>query len=290
MYLLKINTAARALLSGDTPIKNYVRRGVPHAIEVQPFDALPLSPVELLTLDVCISLYNTGYREFDVFDVLGACCGGVRVKPSKVSTKQVNEVNTAIMHLRDISIYIDNSAAPLVDVVANGCKMYDLRDNDNSAVPRWRFVNGIPLLLENAEQLRGVVAYPVELMKLGNTHGLNSACIKKYLLDRIFTSSAQKGTARQKRTGANVVRSSTIRKFLGCSTRYENQQARKCTRNLLDAFVTCDNVPLLHYYTIDNGTARERYILLFGYRTLYPRLIDKRADLLRLVDKSATVS
>lgn len=285
MYLLKINTAARALLAGNTPIKKYVRRGVSHTVEVQPFDALPLTSVELLTLDVCISLYNTGYHEFDVFDVLGACCGGVRAKPSKVSIKQVNEVNTAIMHLRDISIYIDNSTAPLIDVVANGCKIYGLRGNDNSAVPRWHFVNGIPLLLENAEQLRGVVAYPVELMDLGDTCGLNSAYIKKYLLDRIFTSNAQKGTARQRRTGANVVRFSTIKKISGCTTRRATQQVRNRVRKMLDAFTKCDNIPLLHYYTIDAGTARERYVLLFGYRTTYPRLIDKRADLLRLVDK-----
>lgn len=286
MYLIKINTAARALLAGDTPAKNYSRGGVLHTVGIQPFDVLPLPPVELLTLDVCISLYNTGYREFDVFDVLGACCGGVRVKPSKVSMKQVNEVNTAIMHLRDISIYIDNSAAPLIDVVANGCKMYDLRGNDNSAVPCWRFVNGTPLLLENAKQLRGVVVYPVELMSLGDTCGLNSAYIKKYLLDRIFTSSAQKSTGRQKRTGGNVVRFSTIKKITGCMTRRATQQTRQRVRKLLDAFVTCDNIPLLHYYTIDAGTARERYVLLFGYRTLYPRLIDKRGNVLRLVDKN----
>lgn len=287
MYLIKINTAAHALLTGDTPVKNYDRRGVLHTVGIQPLDVLPLPPVELLTLDVCISLYNAGYREFDAFDVLGACCGGVRVKPSKVSMKQVNEVNIAIMHLRNINVYIDNSTAPLIDVVAAGCKMYGLRgDNDNSAVPRWRFVNGTPLLLENAKQLSGVVAYPVELMALGDTCGLNSAYIKKYLLDRIFTSNAQKATRCQKRTGGNVVRFSTIKKISGCATRRATQRARYRVRKLLDAFVTCDGVPLLHYYTIDAGTARERYVLLFGYRTLYPRLIDKYGNLLRLVDKN----
>lgn len=272
------------MLASETPTKTFCYNGVLHTVEVQPLDTLPLLPIELLTLDVCISLYNTGYHEFDALDVLGACCGGVRAKPSKVSSKQVNEINTAIMHLRDINIYIDNSTAPLLDVVANGCKMYRLRSS-RDAVPRWRFINGTPLLLENAKQLRGVIAYPVELMELGNTHGLNSACIKKYLLDRVFTSVAQKAARCQKKTGGNVIRFSTIKRLLGCSARYDTKQARECIQKILCAFVESDNIPLLHYYTIDAGTIHERYILLFGYRTTYPRLMDYRAGLLRLVDK-----
>lgn len=264
MYLLKINTAGRGMLSGTTPVKGYYRGNVFHTIEVQPLDALPLSPVELLALDICISLYNAGYREFDALDVLGACNGVERVKPSKVSTEQINEINTVIIHLRDISIYIDNSTAPLLDVVANGCKVYHYRDGVGTAT-NWKFV-GPPLLLDNANDLRGVITYPVELMKLGCTRGTQSACIKKYLLDRIFTSNAQKGKRYKKRTGANIVRLSTIKKVAGCTTRQATQKTRQRVHNLLDVFATCDAVPLLSYDIIDAGTPRERYKLVFGNR------------------------
>ena len=216
--------------------------------------ARAITPVEGLVLDLALSFYNSGEEEFTALDLLAT--GKKYIDRANTSYSQIQEIEGAVCTLRDTFISVTpkyEEASQLLPVFISG-KATLAKDK---TLKVWRF-GGVPVLLTvSREVFKGVLEYPSELLAIGNARGLEGLALKKYLLDRVYYCSAQKGRYASQGRARNILFQTVYEHLYGAGEgKGKGQDPRKASQkrrlrertiDLIDAYAKSEICPLKAY-------------------------------------------
>lgn len=183
-----------------------------------------ITPVEGLVLDLALSLYHAGNETFTALDLLAT--GKKRVDRSNTSYSQIQEIEAAVYALRDVWVSVSpkyEDPGQLLPVFTSGKAALA----ENKSLIIWRFKSEPVLLTVSREIFKGVLEYPSELLAIGDTRGLEGLALKKYLLDRVYYCSAQKGRYASRRGARTVLFQNVYKHMYGAGKKSDSEKRQR---------------------------------------------------------------
>lgn len=269
-----LNTAARKFLGNDTNSTIYPKRGRGRKYTIEKTfspsiaggaRSYALSPEQLFILDLVISLEYSGREEFTALDILALAKGKERITKSAFRSDTIRSIEESLLFLRNMSIIIrrrgeegEIAKGYILPIFKKSAEEIKLRDGAFSLIT-WGFASeGPSVLLSEAERLKGLITYPLEVMNIGRVNGLKNGALKKWLLDTIYTGAAQRGKYR-KRT--YKIELKYLEVVFGASTPMQKKRLRELVFHLLDS-ISSSSLSPLSAYTV-TGKSKESISLKF---------------------------